>query len=183
MVVAGLLAAHALKMALAGNSSFLATQAIITQRSQGMMSVGGFYGGLFGGLLWFRLRGIAGAEALRLLDRVAFVLPLSLMIGRLGCSLIHDHVGRLSTSWLAVRFTAGPAWDLGVTEFLFLIPVSLLFWFLGRKPRPAGFFFGLFGVLYGGLRAWLETLQAYPPTWGPFAGWPLKQQGLPGGSQ
>ena len=124
------------------------------------------------GLIWCRLRGVSGFETIRMLDRIAFVLPLSWMIGRLGCALIHDHVGQASTGWLTVRFPAGSAYDLGVLEFLFLIPISILFEVLGRRPMPPGFFFGLFGALYGALRAWLETLQAYPPafTWGPKAG-------------
>jgi prolipoprotein diacylglyceryltransferase len=102
-----------------------------------------------------------------MLDRIAYVLPFSWMIGRFGCALIHDHVGRSATSWIAVQFPNGPAYDLGLIEFLLLIPLSILFWALGRQPRPAGFFFGLFGVLYGALRAWLDTLEIHP------FGWPL----------
>ena len=90
------------------------------------------------GLIWCRLRGVSGFETIRMLDRIAFVLPLSWMIGRLGCALIHDHVGQASTGCLTVRFPAGSAYDLGVLEFLFLIPISILFEVLARvyRARP-----------------------------------------------
>jgi phosphatidylglycerol:prolipoprotein diacylglycerol transferase len=170
MLALGLTSAVVVRIATADFVAFLTRPALALTERRGIMSVGGFYGGLVGGLIWCRLRRVSGFETLRMLDRIAFVLPVSWMIGRLGCALIHDHVGRASTSWLAVRFPSGPAYDLGVLEFLLLIPMSLLFEVLGRRPMPPGWFFGLFGVLYGGLRAWLETLQAYPVTWGPKAG-------------
>jgi phosphatidylglycerol:prolipoprotein diacylglycerol transferase len=170
MLALGLTSAVVVRIATADFAAFLAHPALALTERRGIMSVGGFFGGLIGGLLWCRLRRVSGAETLRMLDRIAFVLPFSWMIGRLGCALIHDHVGRASTSWLAVRFPSGQAYDLGVLEFLLLIPMSLLFEVLGRRPMPPGWFFGLFGVLYGGLRTWLETLQAYPVTWGPKAG-------------
>jgi phosphatidylglycerol:prolipoprotein diacylglycerol transferase len=172
MLVFGLICAHVAKIVLADIPAFLVHPAIVLQKRHGIMSVGGFYGGLMAGLIWCKLRRVSGFETIRMLDRIAFVLPLSWMIGRLGCALIHDHVGQASTGWFAVRFPSGSAYDLGVLEFLFLIPLSILFEALGRRPMPPGFFFGLFGVLYGALRAWLETLQPHPPTftWGPKAG-------------
>jgi phosphatidylglycerol:prolipoprotein diacylglycerol transferase len=170
MLALGLTSAVVIRMATADFVALLTHPALALTERRGIMSVGGFYGGLVGGLIWCRLRRVSGFETLKMLDRIAFVLPFSWMIGRLGCALVHDHVGRASTSWLAVRFPSGGAYDLGVLEFLLLIPMSVLFEVLGRRPMPPGWFFGLFGVLYGGLRAWLETLQAYPVTWGPKAG-------------
>src|SRR5580704_2128949 len=172
MLVFGLICAHVAKIVLADIPAFLVHPAIVLQKRHGIMSVGGFYGGLMAGLIWCKLRRVSGFETIRMLDRIAFVLPLSWMIGRLGCALIHDHVGQASTGWFAVRFPSGSAYVLGVLEFLFLIPLSILFEALGRRPMPPRFFFGLFGVLYGALRAWLETLQPHPPTftWGPKAG-------------
>jgi phosphatidylglycerol:prolipoprotein diacylglycerol transferase len=84
------------------------------------------------------------------------------MIGRLGCTLAHDHPGLPSTSWIAVRFPEGPRYDLGLIEFLFLIALTAAFYFLDRRPRPVGFYFGLYGVMYGGFRIWLDTLHIQP---------------------
>jgi phosphatidylglycerol:prolipoprotein diacylglycerol transferase len=113
MLALGLTSAVVVRIATADFVALLTRPALALTERRGIMSVGGFYGGLVGGLIWCRLRRVSGFETLRMLDRIAFVLPVSWMIGRLGCALIHDHVGRASTSWLAVRFPSGPAYDLG----------------------------------------------------------------------
>ena len=64
---------------------------------------------------------------MRRLDIIAYAMPIGWMIGRLGCTLAHDHRGLASTSWIAVNFPEGPRYDLGLIEFLFLIGWSLLF--------------------------------------------------------
>jgi phosphatidylglycerol:prolipoprotein diacylglycerol transferase len=84
------------------------------------------------------------------------------MVGRLGCALAHDHRGLWTTNWIAVKFPEGSRYDLGLIEFLFLIGMAALFWALDRKARPVGFFFALYGVLYGAFRIWLDTLHAEP---------------------
>jgi phosphatidylglycerol:prolipoprotein diacylglycerol transferase len=165
MLIGGLFSAHIAKVALDDISIFLAHPAVVLRTAQGIRSAGGLFGGLLAGIVWCRLRGITGRETFRMLDRITFVLPFSWMIGRLGCALVHDHIGRPSRSWMAVAFPDGPAYDLGLIEFVFLIPLSLLFWVLGRRSRPVGFFFGLFGLLYGGFRAWLDTLQIHAFGW------------------
>jgi phosphatidylglycerol:prolipoprotein diacylglycerol transferase len=59
-----------------------------------------------------------------------------------------------------VDFPTGPRFDLGLLEFLYLIPVSLVFVALGRKPRPAGFYLGLFFALYSPGRFAMDALRA-----------------------
>jgi phosphatidylglycerol:prolipoprotein diacylglycerol transferase len=130
--------------------------------SFGIRSIGGLAGGFIGALICCRLRHVSFFASFRMLDVMAFAMPFAFMVGRLGCAIVHDHPGRPSASWIAVRFPGGPRYDLGVTEFLFLIPISALFYFLGRKPRPAGLFLGLYGVIYGSLRIWLDTLHIQP---------------------
>jgi len=128
----------------------------------GVRSVGGIAGGFLGGMIWCRVHRLSFYESLRRLDIVTYSIPLAWMIGRLGCALAHDHKGVASTSWLAVQFPEGPRWDLGLIEFLFLIFMVIAFRLLDRKPRPVGFFFGLYGVVYGGFRIWLDTLHMQP---------------------
>jgi prolipoprotein diacylglyceryltransferase len=48
---------------------------------------------------------------LRLLDTAAFAVPFAAALGRLGCALAHEHPGRLSKSWLAVRYPGGARYD------------------------------------------------------------------------
>jgi len=128
----------------------------------GFRSVGGIGGGFLGGLLWCRLRRLSLFETMRRLDIVAYAIPVAWMIGRLGCTLAHDHRGLASTSWIAVRFPEGPRYDLGLIEFLFLIFMVIAFYALDRRPHPVGFYFGLYGVVYGGFRIWLDTLHIQP---------------------
>jgi len=84
------------------------------------------------------------------------------MLGRLGCALAHDHRGLPSTGFFAIRFPGGPRYDLGLIEFLFLILLAVSFRVFDRRSRPAGFFFGLFCLVYGGFRVFLDTLHIQP---------------------
>jgi len=166
MLVCGMFGAHVAKLSeFYGAGALLADPLLVFRQSRGIRSAGGIFGGLAGGVLWCVANRLNGAKILAMLDRIAFALPFSWMIGRLGCALVHDHPGRPSNSWLAVDFPGGPRFDLGVLEFLFLIPLAVLFQILDRRARPDGFYFGLFGVLYGALRAWLGTLQPEPVLW------------------
>jgi phosphatidylglycerol:prolipoprotein diacylglycerol transferase len=124
-----------------------------------LSSWGGMVGGI-GGLAFVAWRRGLGAEGvLRFLDLALYALPFTLAVGRLGCALQHDHLGIASTHFLAVSFPTGPRFDLGLLEFLYLIPLSLLFLWLGRRPRPAGFFLGLFFALYGPGRFAMDALR------------------------
>jgi phosphatidylglycerol:prolipoprotein diacylglycerol transferase len=128
----------------------------------GLSSAGAFSGGLCCGLIWCWSKRLSAAEILRRVDIAAYVIPLAFMIGRLGCVLTHDHLGRASSSWLAVDFPTGPRFDLGLLEFLFLAGVAILFHLLDRRPRAPGFYLGLFGVLYGAFRLELNTVRMQP---------------------
>jgi phosphatidylglycerol---prolipoprotein diacylglyceryl transferase len=162
MLLCGLAGAQIAKAAIDKGAAFLTGPFSEVRASQGMYSVGGFYGGLLGGAAWCALRGISGIAFLEWMDRVTYVLPLSWMIGRLGCSLVHDHIGQASHSWIAVRFPDGPRFDLGLIEAGFLVLLSAIFWLFGKRRRFTGFVFGLFAITYGGFRAWLDTLTLQP---------------------
>ncbi len=162
MLLCGLAGAHLVKTILPDVPGFLTDPALVLYRTHGIASLGGLGGGLLGGVLLCRARGCSNAQTLLRLDIIAYALPFAWTLGRLGCALAHDHRGLPSTGWLAVRFPEGPRYDLGLIEFLFLIGLSALFYFLDRWPRPAGFFFGLYGVVYGLFRIWLDTLHIQP---------------------
>ena len=140
----------------------LANPALIFKQSLGVRSVGGISCGFLGAVAWCRYHKLSLFESMRRLDIIAYAMPIGWMIGRLGCTLAHDHRGLDSTSWIAVNFPEGPRYDLGLIEFLFLIVMVTAFKLLDRRPRPVGFFFGLYGVVYGGFRIWLDTLHIQP---------------------
>jgi phosphatidylglycerol:prolipoprotein diacylglycerol transferase len=93
-----------------------------------------------------------------MLDVLAFAAPLAGAIGRIGCTLAHDHRGLPSQGSLAFHFPEGGRYDLGFFDLLFLGALSILFAALGRKPKFPLFFVGLSGSAYGAFRIWRDTM-------------------------
>lgn len=124
-----------------------------------MSSFGGIAGGILGGWIVLWREGRSRAEMLRFIDAVAFAFPFAWIFGRGGCALAHDHPGIASSHWLAVRFPEGPHFDLGLLELLYTIPIAAAFLVLDRKPRPSGFYVGLFFTLYAPARFALDELR------------------------
>lgn len=156
----------------------------------GISSYGGFVGGAIGFALyvwWKRL-------PVRLMADITIVglLP-AFSIGRIGCTVVSDHIGAAvdPDKWyagLAMNYPADlpmkpvqdlvkqaaraghpyaadgvvTAWNLGLIEFMYLVPVNaLILWlaFRSRKRMPAGFIVALTGVLYAPVRFFLDFLR------------------------
>ncbi|MEO8703537.1 MAG: prolipoprotein diacylglyceryl transferase family protein, partial [Kofleriaceae bacterium] len=152
----------------------------------GISSYGGFIGGAMGFAMyvwWKRLPA-------RLFADIAIVglLP-AFSIGRIGCTVVSDHVGAFvdKTQWYAALAMDYPRnfnlesvqqmvrqhppvggedtitlWNLGLIEFLYLVPVNaLVLWlaFRSKKRTPAGFVTVLAGVLYAPVRFFLDFLR------------------------
>ncbi len=128
----------------------------------GSASFGGVFGALAGGWLYLRRRGLSAKRSLAYLDLVAFVFPVSLLFGRFGCYLVHDHPGIRTASWLGVRYPDGTRFDLGLLEFFFLALVVVAFRVLDRARRPEGFYFSWFLTAYGAFRWGLDALHVDP---------------------
>ncbi len=126
---------------------------------ESMSSFGGMLGGLLGAWVVARRRGLGSGELLRFVDLVAYAFPFAWIFGRLGCSIRHDHMGIASQHFLAVNFPAGPRFDLGLLEFLYTLGIAAVFAWLGRRPRPAGFFLALFFTVYGPARFGMDFLR------------------------
>ncbi len=133
-----------------------------------LSSFGGMLGGILGLYLVMRAKQVSGEQMLRFFDVLIYALPFTLAVGRLGCALQHDHPGVESSHWLAVQFPEGPRFDLGLLEFLYVSVVAGAFALLGRRPRPDGFFIGLFFALYGPVRFVLDALRVSDAR---YAGW------------
>lgn len=160
-------------------------------------SFGGIVGGLLGILLFFRFsaKHVDAPGRLAYLDAAAFVFPVSLMIGRIACSLAHDHPGRVTSFPLAVSLETETArayivdvyrdagrlaelpsattlpglgfHDLGWYEFLYLaIVVVPVFVLLDRKKRVPGFFLAAFAALYMPVRFMLDFLRVSDARYG-----------------
>lgn len=125
-----------------------------------MSSFGGMAGGILGTWLIMRRQAWPMAQRLAFLDLVAWAFPFAWLFGRLGCFLVHDHIGVPSQHWLAVDFPSGPRWDLGLLELLATMPIAILFALLAQQDRPSGLYLGLFFTLYCSVRFGLDALRA-----------------------
>jgi len=138
----------------------------------GLSSYGGFIGAVLGALLY---KVVKKEKVLPFVDVVCSAFPLAWVFGRAGCSVVHDHPGRETTSWLGVQYfnpelrnpdAWGLVWspdqtigrfDLGLIEMVLTIPLAVSFAFLWKaKPRPFGFYAGWQCVLYAPVRFVLD---------------------------
>jgi phosphatidylglycerol:prolipoprotein diacylglycerol transferase len=148
---------------------------------KGISSYGGFLGGAAGFFFyvwWKRLPA-------RLMADIGIVglLP-AFSIGRIGCTVVSDHIGAAvdANHWYAAIAMDYPrslnlahlaehypgtseyirAWNLGLVEFLYLVPVNIfILWLAFRtKKRPnAGLLIVIAGVLYAPVRFFLDFLR------------------------
>jgi len=147
----------------------------------GISSYGGFIGGAIGFALyvwWKRLPARLFADI-----TIVGLLP-AFSIGRIGCTVVSDHVGAAvdPDRWYAFLAMDYPrkgnlahlaetypgtsefirAWNLGLIELLYLVPVNLLILWLAFRPSkrmPAGYVTVLTGVLYAPVRFFLDFLR------------------------
>ena len=99
-----------------------------------LSSYGGFAGGLIGAWLFLRREKLPFWPHA---DLLATALTAGWFFGRLGCTVVHDHPGKLSDFFLAVQYPGGARHDLGFYEWLFTIGLNLLvFGLLRRGPKP-----------------------------------------------
>lgn len=137
---------------------------------EGFSSFGGFLGAVLGAMLFYLV--IRKRPFWRFADLIAFGFPFGWLLGRTGCAVVHDHVGRKTDFFLAMDFDSSPLYtgdpapwadgirhELGMYEALYMIPVAVLFLWLGRKDRAPGLFVGLFAVLYAPVRFGFDFLR------------------------
>lgn len=137
---------------------------------EGFSSFGGFLGAALGAVLFFRV--IRRRPFWRYGDLLAYGFPFGWLFGRIGCGVVHDHVGKKTSFPLAMDFDRGfwgtgdPArWadgvrhELGLYEAAFMLVFVAVWIALGRRDRVPGFFTGLFAVAYAPIRFFLDFLR------------------------
>ncbi len=123
----------------------------------GLSSFGGFLGAALAFLYFTRKEKI---PALPYADSVALGLAVGWIFGRTGCFTAHDHPGRHTNFFLAVRYPEGPRHDLGLDELLFTIVLTIILFLYARRPRVPGRVIGLFATMYAPVRFGLDFLRA-----------------------
>jgi phosphatidylglycerol:prolipoprotein diacylglycerol transferase len=150
---------------IAEDPTLLVTESIpaILRVWEGFSSTGGFLGGIFG-IWWFYTR-IRPRDIWRFADLIAYGFPLGWFFGRLGCGVVHDHIGRQTDFFLGMQFPAGYGdvsgirHELGFYEMLATIPIGVWFWRLGRVDRAPGTFMGWYFLTYAPVRFVLDFLR------------------------
>jgi phosphatidylglycerol:prolipoprotein diacylglycerol transferase len=123
----------------------------------GLSSFGGFFGAAIAYLYLTKKEKI---PRLPYADAVALGLAPAWIFGRTGCFTAHDHPGRHTDFFLAVRYPDGPRHDLGLYEMLFTVVLTAILWAYARKPRREGHIIGLAAALYAPVRFGLDFVRA-----------------------
>ena len=165
ILVAGFIGAHLFSLILYFPSKLAHNPLLLFKVWEDVSSFGGMIGGAIGAVLYLRIRAktLSASIKWRYLDAVAFVAPFGWAIGRIACSLAHDHPGGVTSFPLAISLSTQRAQsfiarvyadaglvlpplaqpsrlgfhDLGWYEFLYLslIVAPLFVWLDHRRPE------------------------------------------------
>lgn len=194
MLVAGFLGAHLFSVFAYFPDKLARDPLLLFRIWEDLSSFGGIAGGAVGIWLYLRYR---APESVRLerwayWDLIGFGLPFGWAFGRLGCTMAHDHPGKVTDFFLArslespearayitrlyeasARFSDLPParaladmgfHDLGWYEFLYLALVMVpVFLLLDRTERTPGFWAAAFLLMYGPVRFMLDYLRVVDP--------------------
>jgi phosphatidylglycerol:prolipoprotein diacylglycerol transferase len=138
----------------------------------GYSSMGGFVGAVIGFLIFFTY--IRPRPRWVHADTLIFGFPIAQMFGRLGCVSVHDHVGAVTSFPLGISFEPGQLTgidgarimeasvrhDPALYEAIVCLIIGLVFFYLAKKPRPSGFFIGVWCLMYAPVRFSLDFMRA-----------------------
>jgi phosphatidylglycerol---prolipoprotein diacylglyceryl transferase len=122
----------------------------------GLSSFGGFVGAIIGANWFFRKH---KAPVMKYVDAIVFGFVPAWIIGRAGCTVVHDHPGRATDFFLAVNAPGGPEHDLGLYEMLFAVVLTVVIYALKRVRPFDGFHPALMLILYSPVRFLLDFLR------------------------
>jgi phosphatidylglycerol:prolipoprotein diacylglycerol transferase len=118
----------------------------------GMSSFGGIFGATVSFIWFIKKNMISWPEALKIADLFSFSAIFGWIIGRFGCFFIHDHIGQLNNSFLAVQFPNGSRLDMALMEIFGLLPLVVVFIIIRKKVMFSGFYLSTVLIYYGLLR-------------------------------
>jgi phosphatidylglycerol:prolipoprotein diacylglycerol transferase len=143
---------------------------VLLQIWNGLSSVGGFFGAFVGMMLylrWYcgRLPHVGKQPVMVYADATIFGLLAGWCFGRTGCSLVHDHPGKVvpEGTFLAVGPWPDGSWryDLGLVELMFAVSLMAFVYFFTKWDKwPPGRLTGLVATAYAPFRFYLDSLRA-----------------------
>lgn len=123
------------------------------------------FGGVFGALLVFawalRKKTISKEQLPQYANLLSYGALYGWLVGRIGCVMIHDHLGAPCDCLLAFNSPDGKRLDMAFLEILFLLPLAIVFIVLKRK-KIHHLFAPLLFIYYGVLRFILDFWRADP---------------------
>ena len=178
VLVAGFLGAHLVDRFVYFPADTFARPITILKVWEGISSFGGLLGGAVGAALFIRHTKMGQVARWRYLDAIAYAFVFGWIFGRLGCFVAFDHPGVPTDFFLGMYNSQGvKIHNLGLYEALYFVPLAGLYWALGRKRRPPGFYVALLCVLYPPVRFAFDFLRTIdvrylgmtPAQWGSIA--------------
>ena len=126
----------------------------------GLSSFGGFVGAAIGFVYFYRKKIFPKKLLWSILDVFGFAALFGWIVGRIGCFMIHDHMGRPCNCFIAIDTPDGPRLEMALLEIIGLLPLALLFFIKRKKSMPDGWFLSVLFVYYGVLRFILDFFRA-----------------------
>lgn len=161
LIIGGLVGARVGHVVLYEPAFFVANPAeIIKVWHGGMSSFGSFVGAALG--FWWGANRYGLPQKMWAAAADALVWPsvVGWAIGRLGCLMIHDHLGAHSSCPLAIVTPTGPRLEMTLLELLGLLPLALGLWVTRQRAWPAGGRMVVVVIYYSLLRFWLDFYRA-----------------------
>ena len=164
MIISGVVFARLFHVFLYEPSFYVANPLEIVKVWHGGLSS---FGGVAGAVLafwWFVRRGIfQNIGLLRAADLFSFGALFGWIVGRIGCVMIHDHMGKPCDCFLAIETPDGTArLDMALLEILFLLPLAVVFFVLRNKKWKNGWITAVLLGYYGVVRFVLDFWRAAP---------------------
>ena len=125
----------------------------------GLSSFGGLAGAAAAFFICLRRFRVSGC-GLRAADVFSYSALFGWMVGRVGCFMIHDHLGAHSNCPLAIETADGPRLEMALMEILGLIPLAIIFFVLRKRKLAHGWYTAVLFMYYGVLRFILDFYRA-----------------------
>jgi len=127
------------------------------------------YGGLLGGMigLWLWRWYHPDDDFMLWTDHATWTLTFAWMFGRLGCTVVHDHLGVTAAESWPLAYEVPAAWgtvrhDLGFYEFLWWVVIVAVVLLVDRKPRKKGIYTVIVPLMYAPARFLFDFLRLWP---------------------
>ncbi|MFB6350221.1 MAG: prolipoprotein diacylglyceryl transferase family protein, partial [Bradymonadaceae bacterium] len=127
---------------------------------------GGLLGGMIGLWLWRWYH--PDDDFMLWTDHATWTLTFAWMFGRLGCSVVHDHLGVAAAKAWPLAFNVPPEYgggirhELGFYEFLWWIVIVAVVLIVDRKPRKKGIYTVIVPLMYAPARFLFDFLRLWP---------------------